>query len=189
MVKVNEVYEPREDSFLLEKAIAQHAFGRVLDIGTGSGIQAIAAAAKPEVSAVVAVDINLQALKQAQANAFTEGVGKKTVFRQSDLFSALAGEKFDTIAFNPPYLPATPEETVGDVALESGESGRELTEKFLSEFETHLNPGGIVLLLQSSVSGWEKTKEGLEAKGFAVETVGRERFFFEEIVVLKARRA
>ena len=185
---MNGVYQPREDSFLLEKAVAAYAFGRVLDLGTGSGIQAIAAAKKLEVNSVVAVDINPKALKQAQANAFLKGVEKKIVFRQSDLFSALAGEKFDTIAFNPPYLPATPEETVGDIALESGESGRGLTERFLAEFEAHLNAKGIVLLLQSSVSGWEKTKKDLEGKGFAVEIAGREKFFFEEIVVLKARR-
>ena len=184
---MNPVYEPREDSFLLEKAVAAYAFGRVLDMGTGSGIQAIAAAAKPEVSAVVAVDVNQEALRQARANAFAEGAGK-IEFKESDLFSALAGEKFDTIAFNPPYLPATPEETVGDIALESGESGRGLTERFLAEFEAHLNAKGIVLLLQSSVRGWEKPKKDLGGKGFAVETAGREKFFFEEIVVLKARR-
>ena len=182
------VYEPREDSFLLEKAVAGYAFGRVLDLGTGSGIQAIAAAAKPNVGAVVAVDVNPEALKQAQANAFLKGVEKKIVFKQSDLFAAIASEKFDTIAFNPPYLPVSEEENVGDIALESGESGRGLTERFLAEFEAHLNAKGIVLLLQSSVSGWEKTKKDLEGKGFAVETAGREKFFFEEIVVLKARR-
>ena len=185
---MNPVYEPREDSFLLEKAVAAYAFGRVLDLGTGSGIQAIAAAAKPEVSSAVAVDVNPEALRQAQANAFVQGVEKKIVFKQSDLFEAIASEKFDTIAFNPPYLPVSEEENVGDIALESGESGRELTERFLREFEAHFNPRGIVLLLQSSVSGWEKTKKSLEAKGFAVEIAGREKFFFEEIVVLKAQK-
>ncbi|MEM4255242.1 MAG: methyltransferase [Candidatus Norongarragalinales archaeon] len=180
------VYEPREDSWLLEKAIAAYAFGRVLDLGTGSGIQAIAAARKKEVGSVVATDINPNALKQAKANAATSGVAEKIVFIKSDLFENIQG-KFDTIAFNPPYLPED-EEKVGDVALESGESGRKLTEKFLNEFERHLNPKGVVLLLQSSASGWKETKQALEEKSFAVETVGRDKFFFEEIVVLKAQR-
>ncbi len=183
------VYEPREDSFLLENAVVKYAFGKVLDLGTGSGIQAIAAAKKLEVESVVAVDINHQALKQAKANAVAAGIAGKIVFKESDLFSSLEGEKFDTITFNPPYLPVSEEENVGDIALESGESGREFTERFLKEFEEHLNAGGIVLLLQSSISGWEKTKKDLESKGFAVEIVGRERFFFEEIVVLKAQKA
>lgn len=180
------VYEPREDSFLLEKAVRAYAFGRVLDVGTGSGIQAIASARKKEVESVVAVDVNLEAIEQAKENANRTGVQEKIVFKQSDLFEKVEG-KFDTIAFNPPYLPAS-KEYEPDVALESGESGRELTERFLREFERHLNAKGVVLLLQSSVSGWGKTKEKLEAKGFAVEIVGREKFFFEEIVVLKAQR-
>ncbi len=187
----NEVYEPREDSFLLEKAVGENAFGRVLDLGTGSGIQAIAAARKPEVTGVIAVDVNPKALAKAEENAAKEGevVLRKIKFVESDLFSELGEEKFDTIAFNPPYLPASegPDgEKTGDMALESGESGRELTDRFLGEFEKHLQPGGILLLLQSSVSGWKETREILGKKGFSVSVEGSRRFFFEEIVVLKA---
>lgn len=178
------VYEPREDSFLLEKAVGQYAHGAVLDLGTGSGIQAIAAARKNDVESVVATDINLLALENAVKNAAKAGVGGKIVFVESDLFEKVEGA-FDTIAFNPPYLPSS-KEYDSDVALESGETGRELTESFLEEFESHLNAGGIVLLVQSSASGWKETKKKLERKGFAIEIAGREKFFFEEIVVLKA---
>ncbi|MBS3177021.1 methyltransferase [Candidatus Woesearchaeota archaeon] len=51
------MYEPQEDSFLLQKAVKREAFGKVLDIGAGSGIQAITAAEKIEVKSVLAVDI------------------------------------------------------------------------------------------------------------------------------------
>jgi len=183
-----EVYQPREDSLLLESAVKRFAFGSVLDVGTGSGVQAIAAARKPEVFGVVAVDVNPEALKLAETNAANAGVRKKIVFKKSDLFSGLASEKFDCIAFNPPYLPVSEEENVGDVALESGKSGRELTDRFLAEVEKHLNSGGVVLLLQSSASNWKKTKSALEKKGFRVEVVGEQRFFFEQIVVLMAKR-
>ena len=185
---MNEVYEPREDSFLLEKAVSAYAFGIVLDVGTGSGIQAIAAARSAQVEKVIAVDVNPEALKRAKENAVKAGVGveKKIVFLESDLFSALAGQKFDVIACNPPYLPVSEEENVGDVALESGASGRVFTERLLGEFERHLKPDGVLLLLQSSASGWKKTQNILEEKGFLVEIAGREKFFFEEIVVLKA---
>ncbi len=183
------VYFPREDSFLLEKAVSAHAFGTVLDLGTGSGIQAIAAAQNPEVKSVVAVDLNPEALVVAKQNASKEGVEGKIRFAKSDLFSSLGEEKFDCILFNPPYLPVSEGENVDDIALESGESGRELTERFLREFESHLNEKGMILLVQSSLSKWQETKKQLEEKGFSVEKVGSERFFFEEIVVLKAGKA
>ena len=181
-----EVYSPREDSFLLEEVVKKHAFGTVLDLGTGSGIQAIAAAINPNVSSVTAIDINPKALETARENALLQGVGDNIVFKQSDLFSALEGEKFDCIISNPPYLPFSEGEKTGDIALESGKDGREFTDRFLQEFEAHLNPTGIVLLLQSSTSHWNKTREILEAKGLSVKVEARQSFFFEELVVLKA---
>ena len=57
MASCKSVYEPREDSNLLEKYVRQYAKGKVLDIGTGSGIQAIAAAQNKKVSSVLATDI------------------------------------------------------------------------------------------------------------------------------------
>ena len=184
----NPVYEPREDSFLLEKAVQQYAFGLVLDLGTGSGIQAIAAAKSPRVEKVIAADISPQALEVAKENAANQGVENKITFLESDLFSAIANEKFDTIVSNPPYLPANEEERVDDVALESGESGRDFTERLSQEFEAHLKPNGIMLLLQSTVSNWEQTKASLEENGFSVEITGRKKFFFEQLVVLKAAK-
>ena len=52
------MYEPREDSHLLEKHVRRNAFGRVLDMGTGSGIQALSAIKNVNVGEVIAVDIN-----------------------------------------------------------------------------------------------------------------------------------
>ena len=58
------IYEPVEDSFLLNKYVDKLAFGRVLDVGTGSSIQAISAAKKKNVKSVLAVDINEEAVAQ-----------------------------------------------------------------------------------------------------------------------------
>ena len=63
------VYEPQEDSFLLREFTLKYAKGRVLDMGTGSGIQAIAAATKKQVTQVFASDIDRNAIAYAQKSS------------------------------------------------------------------------------------------------------------------------
>ena len=94
-------YEPREDSELLAKYVKKFAFGNVLDMGTGSGIQAITAAKKKSVKSVVAADIQEEVIENNKNNI----KNKKIKFIVSDLFSNIKNKKFDTIIFNPPYLP------------------------------------------------------------------------------------
>ena len=79
------IYEPREDSFLLEKHIGKYANGKVLDMGTGSSILAQKAAETAD--NVLAVDISQKAIASAPKN-------KKIQYKQSDLFSNVK-EKFD----------------------------------------------------------------------------------------------
>ena len=88
------IYEPGEDSFLLAKYVEKFAKGNVLDIGTGSGVQAENALKFSK--DVLAVDID----KKAVSYVKKRGVKAKV----SDLFSNVKG-KFDLIIFNPPYLP------------------------------------------------------------------------------------
>ena len=99
-----EVYEPREDSFLILHQIRRFAKGNVLDMGTGSGILAIEAAKYAD--RVIAADINKDALEFAKEQARANGV-INTKFVLSDLFSYFEQHpvKFDLIIFNPPYLP------------------------------------------------------------------------------------
>ena len=62
-------YEPREDSYLLQKFVKKHAIGIVLDLGTGLGIQAITASKNKKVKKVLAADINREVLKTAKKNS------------------------------------------------------------------------------------------------------------------------
>lgn len=161
-------YPPREDSLLLERQVLKLARGLVLDIGTGSGIQAKAAASRG--LKVLASDID--------PTCATQGIE----FVQSDLFANIRG-KFDTIVFNPPYLPdAEPR----DIALDGGPTGRELLDRFLSGAKAYLSPGGQLIFVQSSLTGVEKTKQTLLELGYAWEIVSRQRVFFEELVVFRA---
>ena len=182
------VYAPAEDSFML----AEHCTklkGRVLEIGTGSGIAAIANAKANPGNEVVAVDLNPEALECAKENAAGNGVENIT-FLKSDLFENVQG-KFDAIFFNPPYLPTSKEEKLGgeaNRAYDGGAGGREITEKFLAQFAEYLKPEGVLLLVQSSLSGAEETRQKLEEMGFKVEAIAKESFFFEKLLLFGAQR-
>ena len=84
-----DIYEPREDSFLLQSLIKEHAFGRVLDMGTGSGIQALKAAESKQVVEVVAVDINPKAIEQLNQLIKEQKIRKI----QEDVLKSIKDEK------------------------------------------------------------------------------------------------
>ena len=88
------IYAAREDSFLLAKYVNKFSKGKVLDLGTGSGIQA--EAALKHTKNVLAVDINKEAVNYVKKKGIKAKVG--------NLFSEI-DKKFDLIIFNPPYLP------------------------------------------------------------------------------------
>ena len=185
------VYEPAEDSELLAEQVARDAGvrGIVLDVGTGSGLQAIVAARKRGVARVVATDVNAEALKLAAENAAANDVGKKIIFVESDLFARVPHKKFNCIIFNSPYLPTAKKERVRgalNAAFDGGGAkGRRVTDRFLREVKRFIAPNGVLLLVQSSLSDYEKTMSFLEHAGFQTRVAASRRFFFEEIVVLR----
>ncbi|MEM3827422.1 MAG: methyltransferase [Candidatus Micrarchaeaceae archaeon] len=169
------VYYPREDSYLLAEAVEKYAFGNVLDMGTGTGIQGITAAKLG--CKVVFADLQEKALECARHNAAINGVSGE--FVRSNLFSAI-GSKFDTIIFNPPYLPSEEvEDSAADPSLDGGKDGRVFIDAFLASFRGFLNPGGLALLVESSLNGYEKDIVQEDA-----ELVGKAHYSFEDIAVL-----
>ncbi|KAA0001513.1 MAG: methyltransferase [Thermoplasmata archaeon] len=142
-IKVNSgVYPPSEDSYLLIECI-DIGKEKVLEIGTGTGIIALHAA-KSGADDVTAVDKNQKAVKNARENAEKNGINID--IKQSDLFSNVDG-MFDVIIFNPPYLPSDKMEE----AWEGGEEGIEITKKFLEDAARHLNPGGRIYIVLSTL--------------------------------------
>jgi release factor glutamine methyltransferase len=190
-----DVYAPREDSTLLATAATNYAKGHVLDMGCGSGIVGISCAAKA--TAISFADINSKAIECAKKNVLKNMVKSPCHFIQSDLFSNIT-KKFDTILFNPPYFPTIQQEKKDgkyNTALDGGINGRDVLDRFLKSFETHLASNGILLLLNSSrsapdgQSGNEITREILEKKGFNVNATEKADFFFEHLVVFYALKA
>ena len=167
------VYGPREDSYLLAEAVEKGAGGKVLDLGTGSGIQGITAALKG--CTVTFADIDKRAVDAARHNAGLNGV--KGSFVVSDMFSGITG-RFNTIIFNPPYLPSGPRK---ELALDGGKDGRELVEAFVRGYKSHLNPDGRALLLESSFSGYQKEVDN------GAKILAKAHYFFEDLVVLELR--
>lgn len=177
------IYEPREDSFLIQKYIKKYAKGIVLDIGTGSGILAEESAKSKKVVKVFGVDINEEAIKYCIRNQKS----KKIIFAMSDLFSLFKidrrymGIKFDTIIFNPPYLPNEPD--VKDAALDGGKKGYELICKFLHESKKFLKPKGKILIIFSSLTGKEKLDNFLIDNYWKFKELEKKHIFFEDLFV------
>lgn len=171
------VYLPREDSFLLQKWVEKMAKGIVLDIGTGTGIQAFAAA--PTSKKVIAVDVNPDAIDYCN-NAMLVSDLQNIEFRVSDLFSNVK-EKFDVIIFNPPYLPESEFDKEKDTT--GGKNGWETIEKFLKEAKSHLNAGGKILLVFSSLTNKEKILEIAAKLKYKATMLDKKHYSFEDLFV------
>jgi len=173
-----QIYKPREDSNLLENYVKKYATGNVLDIGTGSGIQALAASRLNSVRNITATDINETTIKYCEKNI----KNKKIKFLVSDLFDNLKdNKKFDTIIFNPPYLPN--ELKIKDLTLEGGKKGYEVIEKFLNEVNKFLKPNGKILITFSSLTKKEKIDEFIQNNLLEFKLLDKKHIFFEDLYI------
>lgn len=119
---------------------------RVLDMGTGSGVNAILAATRG--ADVLAVDINPHAVEAAQANVERNGVADRVTVRESDLFADVEG-RFDLVVFDPPFRWMKPQNWAE--ASITDEDYRSLT-AFFAEVGDHLTEGGRVLVFFGSTA-------------------------------------
>jgi release factor glutamine methyltransferase len=179
------IYEPQEDSFLLQKVLKEYAFGRVLDMGTGSGIQALTAMRFPNVREVVAVDINPEAIAVLKEKVKAEKIRKVTVLA-GDLFEQVSGQ-FNLILFNPPYLPQ--DKGILDTALYGGKKGWEISARFFEEVSSYLFPEGIILFLFSSHTNKKKIDEILTHHLFEFKEVAQEKMAFEQLYVYEIKKS
>lgn len=144
-----------ETELLVELALARIPHGaasRIADLGTGSGAIGLAIASERPSAGVVATDASEAALAVAGRNAQRNDIGN-IEFRHGSWYAPLAGERFDLIASNPPYIEeGDPHLVEGDLrfepmtALASGEDGLDDLRCIVSAAPSHLVEGGWLLV-------------------------------------------
>ena len=152
-----DVLIPRpETEHLVEKCLALAAQlaprPRLLDVGCGSGAIAIAFAKHLPEAIITAADISERALAVACENARRNEVTLR--FLQGDLLAPVAGERFELIVSNPPYVPATDRDSLAvevrdhepSVALYAGDGGLEIYRRLIPQAFSALVPGGFIAL-------------------------------------------
>ena len=174
---------PRADTELLvELALARlpvAADARVADLGTGSGAIALSIAKERPRAQVIATDASPDALEVARGNARRNGIGN-VAFLAGSWLAPLAGETFNLIASNPPYIAeGDPHLAQGDLrfepamALSSGADGLDDIRIIAALSPAHLRPGGWLLLEH----GWDQgdaVRALLEEAGFVDVATARD---------------
>lgn len=187
-----DVLDPRpETESLIEVALLQGPFQRVLDLGTGSGILAVTLAAEWLDARAIAIDISSEAIAVATKNAAAHNVADRVNLIVSNWFDAVAGQ-FDLIVSNPPYIAAA--EMAGlspDVrnwepflALTPGGDGLESYRTIASTLGEFLAEEGLALFEIGHAQAVDVVKIFQEA-GFANVTVSRDLGGKDRVVAVK----
>src|SRR5919199_1324577 len=150
---------------------------RVLDMGTGSGVNAVLAAGTSPT--VLAVDINPHALAAARANADRNGVADRIEVRHSDVFSTVDGT-FDLIIFDPPFRWFAPRDLLE--AASADENYRALTTFFRSA-RRHLAPNGRMLVFFGTSGDLGYLQQLMARHRFRATTVGHKALITDDLQV------
>ncbi len=162
------VFRPHSDTWLLAAVLRRQdrlRGGTVLDLCTGSGAIAVAAALAGARS-VTAVDLSARAVLTTRLNARLNAVRVEAL--RGDLFAAVPGRRFDVIVSNPPYLPSTGHRLPQHGPArhtEAGPGGRLLLDRVIAAAPGHLTAGGLLLVTHSSLNGERETRERMRAAG------------------------
>jgi release factor glutamine methyltransferase len=146
-----------ETEHLVEKTIelaARFQHPRIIDIGTGSGAIAVALAHALKDAQITAVDLSEASLCIARENAERNGATAQIRFVQGDLLKPVAGDRFDIVVSNPPYVSESDRNTLSvevrdhepALALFAGADGLDVYRRLIPAAQAVLVPGGFVAL-------------------------------------------
>jgi release factor glutamine methyltransferase len=162
---------------------------RVADVGTGTGILALAAA-RAGAANVVAIDINPNAVEAAAENARANGLQDRVTALRSDLLSEIEpGPRFDVILSNPPFFPDEPRD-IADRAWNAGPDYRDIA-AFFDQARERLTPNGSIYLLLSSDCDLNRIGALIKDAGFGARLADQRSILFEsfDIYELSTRMA
>ncbi len=167
-----DLFRPSEytAALLLQLRMRRPCTGRVLDMGTGSGV-VLAALARAGARELVGVDIEPEAVQRTRALLASHGITHASM-RCGDLWKPVAGEQFDLVVFNPPQLPLQ-DDMHGErlrTWSEGGRDGRAVLDRFLCGLADHLAPGGAALVTHNTFLGLERTMHLLASRALRAET-------------------
>jgi release factor glutamine methyltransferase len=148
----------------------------VLDVGTGTGILAIAAARTA--ARVTGVDRNPAAIECARINARGNGVEDRVDLRLGDLFEPVAEERFDLVLCNPPYLEGDPD---GD--LEHALLAGDFPVRFARDLPDHLADGARALVILSDLGEQQRFLDAFDRAGLVAEAIRRRDLISEEVTL------
>lgn len=150
---------------------------RVLDMGSGCGINALLAALSS--SEVVAVDLNPKAVEATAANAVRNGLAGRIQTAVSDLFENVDG-RFDVIAFNPPFRWFRAHDLF---ELSTADEGYRALTSFMREVKERLRPGGRVILNFGTSGDIDYLYHLIEQSGLRTEVMSTEEVVADDLVV------
>lgn len=146
-----------ETEHLVEKAL-EIAPGfeqpRIVDVGTGSGAIAVALADRLRDAGITATDLSRAALAVARENARRNGVADRIRLVEGDLLAPLAGEQFDIVVSNPPYVAEAERDSLDvevreyepALALFAGDDGLDVYRRLIPAAHASLVPGGFLAM-------------------------------------------
>jgi release factor glutamine methyltransferase len=178
-----EVFNPK--FYLTSEFMARHidvrAGDAVLDVGTGSGIQAITAGRTAQ--RVVAVDINPHAVRCARENVRRSGLEGRVEVLEGDLFSPLPPEaRFDVILFTPPYFEGELRQAIDHALYDPGKA---LAGRFLAQARGRLSPGGYVQMVYSSLAAPERVLRVAAELSWRCSVVAEKKALFETFSIYR----
>lgn len=171
---LNDEYPPSEDTFFIASNIENERGFSALDVGSGSGY--LTKMLSEQFSFVVGTDINPDVLKNQ-----TYKTPNIICCNGSDAIRF----EFDLIVCNLPYL-ATDE--ILDVATDGGAEGFEIPKKILDSVVGSIKKGGKFVFVTSSLSNYERLIDYAQKLGMSAKIIAKKRLFFEELILVEARK-
>ncbi|WP_399096080.1 HemK2/MTQ2 family protein methyltransferase [Streptomyces sp. BBFR2] len=174
LVALPGVYTPQDDTRLLLRALEREgvrAGSTVLDLGSGTGALAVAAARYG--AQVTAVDIAWPAVLSTRLNAWL--CRRRVRVHRGDLATALDGRTFDVLVTNPPYVPAPGSRPARAAARawDAGRDGRLHIDRICDAAPRALRPGGVLLMVHSALCGTPATLARLTSAGLRATAIDR----------------